>query len=185
MSINSEIPVLGFAAYSGTGKTTLLVKLLPLLSAKNIRTAVIKHAHHDFDIDHKGKDSYELRKGGARQMLVGSEKRWALIVENNENKKSTLKDFISFLNHDDLDLILVEGFKPEDIPKIELTRPSLGNPFFYTKDKSIIAIATDTELPEKTSLPVLDINNPGQIADFIIRNVIQKNGLAAHAGTCS
>ena len=183
MTIDPEIPVLGFAAYSGTGKTTLLTKLLPLLAARNIKTAVIKHAHHDFDIDHKGKDSYELRKAGARQVLVGSEKRWALIVENSENKKSTLKDFISFLNHDDLDLILVEGFKPEDIPKIELTRPSLGNPFFFIHDKSIIAVATDAELTEKTTLPVLDINNPQEIADFIIRKIIRKNELAADTGT--
>lgn len=183
MTRHSNIPVLGFAAYSGTGKTTLLIKLLPLLAAHNIRTAVIKHAHHDFDIDHQGKDSYELRKAGARQMLVGSERRWALMVENDETRTNTLQDFISYLNHEDLDLILVEGFKPENIPKIELTRPSLGNPFFYPRDKSVIAIATDAELSEKTTLPVLDLNDPGEIAGFIINNVMQNNKMTAHTGT--
>ena len=172
MTVLSNIPVLGFAAYSGTGKTTLLVKLLPLLNRQNIRTAVIKHAHHDFEIDYEGKDSYELRKAGASQILVGSEMRWALIAENELQKKTTLDDFISYLHHENLDLILVEGFKPENIPKIELTRPSLGNPFFYPKDKSVIAIATDAELSEQTSLPVLDINNPQEIADYIIKNII-------------
>lgn len=183
MTVDSKVPVLGFAAYSGTGKTTLLIKLLPLLNAQNIKTALIKHAHHDFEIDHEGKDSYELRKAGARQVLVGSEKRWALITENNTGRKTTLNDFISCLHQDDLDLILVEGFKPEIIPKIELTRPSLGKPFFYPLDKSIIAIATDEELPEETDLPVLDINNPKAIVDFIISNVIQTDKIKADTGT--
>jgi molybdopterin-guanine dinucleotide biosynthesis protein MobB len=167
MNIHSDIPVLGFAAYSGTGKTSLLVKLLPRLNEKGIRVGVIKHAHHTFDIDHEGKDSYELRKAGARQMLIGSDKRWALIAET-ENNKNRLGDFIEKLDHASLDLILVEGFKPESIPKIELTRPSLGNPLFYPEDKSVIAVATDAELPVKTTLPVLDLNNPDQIVEFIL-----------------
>ena len=169
----SAIPVLGFAAYSGTGKTSLLVKLLPLLNDKGIRIGVIKHAHHTFDIDHKGKDSYELRKAGARQMLIGSDKRWALIAET-ENNKNKLGDFIQKLDHENLDLILVEGFKPEVIPKIELTRPSLGNPLFYPEDKSVIAVATDAELPVKTSLPILDLNNPEQITEFIFHQFLNK-----------
>src|SRR5690606_35869045 len=118
MNKHHNTPVLGFAAYSGTGKTSLLVRLLPLLNEKGIRVGVIKHAHHTFDIDHEGKDSYELRKAGARQMLVGSDKRWALIAETESNK-NRLADFIGKLDHEFLDLILVEGFKPESIPKIE------------------------------------------------------------------
>lgn len=169
----SAIPVLGFAAYSGTGKTSLLVKLLPLLNEKGLRVGVIKHAHHTFDIDHEGKDSYELRKAGARQMLIGSDKRWALIAET-ENNKNRLGDFISKLDNEYLDLILVEGFKPEMIPKIEITRPSLGNPLFYPEDKSVIAVATDAELPVKTSLPVLDMNNPQQITEFIVKHFLNK-----------
>jgi len=172
----SAIPVLGFAAYSGTGKTSLLVKLLPLLNEKGIRVGVIKHAHHTFDIDHEGKDSFELRKAGAKQMLVGSDRRWALMVETDNNKNS-LGDFILKLDHENLDLILVEGFKPESIPKIELTRPTLGNPLFYPEDKSVIAVATDAELPVKTTLPILDLNNPEQIAEFIISRFLNKQSV--------
>ncbi|HEY5701960.1 MAG TPA: molybdopterin-guanine dinucleotide biosynthesis protein B, partial [Gammaproteobacteria bacterium] len=97
-------PVLGIAAYSGTGKTTLLVKLIPLLAARGIRVGLIKHAHHNFDIDQKGKDSYELRKAGASQMLIGSASRWALIVETDPSHENTLQDLIQYLDHDNLDL---------------------------------------------------------------------------------
>lgn len=183
MNNNQSTPVLGFAAYSGTGKTTLLVKLLPLLTRQNIRVAMIKHAHHTFEIDHEGKDSYKLRKAGAQQLLIGSEKRWALLVENHQQKKYKLSDFIAQLDHDTIDLVLVEGFKPVQIPKIELVRPALGNPLFYPEDNSVIAIATDADLPEKTELPVLDINNPEQIADFIINNFLPENNLSANTGT--
>ncbi len=167
-------PVLGFAAYSGTGKTTLLVRLIPLLYEMGIRVGVIKHAHHTFDIDHKGKDSYELRKAGASQMLIGSETRWAMIVETDTSKKNTLQDLILHLDHDKLDLVLVEGFKPEHIPKIELIRPSLGNPLFYPEDNSVIAVATDAELPAATTLPVLDLNNPEDIAEFIVNEFLPR-----------
>lgn len=183
MKKHPAIPVIGFAAYSGTGKTTLLIKLLPLLNKHNIRTGVIKHAHHTFDIDHKGKDSYELRKAGAEQMLIGSDKRWALIVENNSSTGKTLDDFINQLDHDRLDLILVEGFKPEAIPKVELYRPSLGHKPFYPEDESIIAVATDAELPVETGLPVLDLNNPEKIATFIIEQFLRIPDTDANTGT--
>lgn len=163
------IPVLGLAAHSGTGKTTLLEKVLPLLAAHGVRTGVIKHAHHDFDIDHEGKDSYRLRKAGARQMLIGSARRWALIVETDNHRKDTLNDLIQHLDHNGLDLILVEGFKPEQIPKIELVRTKLGQPLFYPEDGSIIAVATDGELSVQTSLPVLNLNDPVQVAEFIMQ----------------
>lgn len=164
-----DIPVLGFAAYSGTGKTTLLEKILPLLSARNIRTGVIKHAHHTFEIDHEGKDSYRLRKAGAQQVLVGSPQRWALVVETGTHKKISLNDFIQRLDYNELDLILVEGFKPERIPKIELVRPALGHPLFYPDDSSIIAVASDAGLPVTTTLPVLNINNAEEVAGFIMQ----------------
>ncbi len=167
------VPIVGFAAYSGTGKTTLLVNLLPIFVEREIRVGVIKHAHHTFDIDYPGKDSYELRKAGARQMMIGSENRWALMVETNVNESNTLNDHIHRMDLNDLDLILVEGFKPEVIPKIELVRPSLGKPLFYPEDKSIIAIATDDDLPVDTSLPVFDLNSPKIIAEFIIDNFIK------------
>ena len=164
----TQIPVVGFAAYSGTGKTTLLIKLLPILAKQNIRTGIIKHAHHTFEIDHPGKDSYELRKAGAKQMLIGSEKHWALMVETEKSNESVFNSLLENMHQESLDLILVEGFKPEAIPKIELVRPELGKPLFFPEDSSIIAIATDDELPVSTTLPVLDLNNPEQVAEFII-----------------
>jgi molybdopterin-guanine dinucleotide biosynthesis protein MobB len=122
-----DIPLLGFAAYSGTGKTTLLEQLIPELNQANIRVAMVKHTHHEkFDIDKPGKDSYRLRKAGAEQMLVASAKRWALMVEHPAQATLNEPDLFELLPHLDLskaDLILVEGFKHENISKIELHRP--------------------------------------------------------------
>ncbi|MGH8120261.1 MAG: molybdopterin-guanine dinucleotide biosynthesis protein MobB [Gammaproteobacteria bacterium] len=178
-----DIPVLGFAAYSGTGKTTLLEKILPLLSARGIRAGVIKHAHHTFEIDHEGKDSYRLRKAGAKQVLIGSARRWALMVETEPHRKDSLHELIRHLDHDNLDLILVEGFKPERIPKIELVRPRLGHPLFYPDDSSIIAVASDAELPVITSLPVLNINDAEEVANFIIQYLFQDRLIQPVTGT--
>ncbi len=161
-------PILGFAAWSGTGKTTLLVRLLPLLKARGLRVAVVKHAHHGFDIDHPGKDSYELRQAGATQMLIGSRQRWALMVENVDDADWSLSDLIRHLDMRSLDLILVEGYKPERIPKIEINRPSLGKPLLYQNDPSVIAIATDDAAAISTDLPLLDMNKPQEVADFIL-----------------
>lgn len=172
MNSSPTVPVLGFAAYSGTGKTTLLVKLLPLLAARSLRVGVIKHAHHTFEIDYPGKDSYELRHAGATQMLIGSRRRWALVVETGGEQPLSLADHIARLDHDQLDLILVEGFKPETIPKIELHRPSLGMPLLFPDDPGIIAIASDAPLTVATKLPLLDLNAPEQLRDFIIERFI-------------
>ncbi len=171
----NNIPILGIAAYSGTGKTTLLEKILPILKNAGVRTAVIKHAHHKFDIDHEGKDSYRLRKAGADQMLIGSEHRWALIVENSPGDITDLQYFLSRLDVNKLDLVLVEGFKPAEIPKIEIIRCELDNEPFYTKDISIIAIASNGKLKIPTILPLLDLNQPEQIAHFIISTFLPGN----------
>lgn len=168
MSVKAAIPVLGFAAYSGTGKTTLLVKLLPILNAQGLRVGMIKHAHHNFEIDHPGKDSYELRHAGASQMLVASRQRWALVVETPEAEESDLQNYLDHLDQQALDLILVEGFKPGDIPKIELHRPALGKPLIYPDDDSIVAVAHDAPAPLPIGCEQLDLNNPGHIAAFII-----------------
>jgi len=162
-----KTPLVGFLAYSGTGKTTLLVKLISVLSTKGIRVGMIKHAHHTFDIDQPGKDSYILRKAGACEMLIGSASRWALMVDAEKDQEFSLQDHILRLDQDNLDLILVEGYKLESIPKIELTRPSLGNDLFFPNDDNVIAIATDEPLTVETDLPMLDINNPDQIVSFI------------------
>ena len=169
MKIKSKVPVLGFAAYSGTGKTTLLVHLIPLLKKKGIEVGVIKHAHHDFEIDQPGKDSYEIRKSGATQMLIGSKKRWALMVENEETDQAIrLQEYIQHLDQNKLDIILVEGFKTEVLTKIELHRPSLGHPLICKSDESVIAVAADEKIDEKLGLDVLDLNNYNLIVQYII-----------------
>lgn len=164
------IPLLGICAYSGTGKTTLLTRLLPLLNARNLRVAVIKHAHHDFDIDQPGKDSYEIREAGAEQILIASRKRMALIKELHDKRdEPCLEECLSAIDNRNLDLVLVEGFKHEDISKIELHRSELKKPFLFSGDENIIAIATDMPLQLKTAQPVnLDLNNPEEIVEFII-----------------
>lgn len=169
--VQSKIPILGFAAFSGTGKTTLLKKLLPLLRERGLCIGMVKHTHHDFDIDQPGKDSYELRKAGASEMLVASGKRWALMVETEREGDPILQELISRLDQPNLDLILVEGFKHEAFEKIELHRPSRGKPLMFPDDTDIIAVATDGTLAEQTSLPILDINDANSIAEFILARI--------------
>lgn len=166
MSYDNKKPVLGFAAYSGTGKTSLLVKLLPLLQGKGLRVAMIKHAHHDFDIDQPGKDSYELRKAGAGQVLIASDYRRALITETPKGDEPELDELVSELNLDAVDLVLVEGFRHLAFPKIELHRPSTGKALIFPGDKNVIAIASDENI-ETDGLPLLDLNNTEVIADFV------------------
>ena len=160
--------LLGISAWSGTGKTTLLKKLIPALNEQGVRLAVIKHAHHKFDVDHPGKDSYELRKAGAHQMLIASDQRWALMVDKVEPQEPQLCDLISKLDLAQLDLVLVEGFKRESIPKLELHRPSLGKPLIYPEDENIIAIATDSPDHIITDLPVLDMADIEAVLAFVL-----------------
>ena len=174
--INASCPLLGFVAFSGTGKTTLLKQLLPLLKAQSLHIGMIKHAHHTFDIDIPGKDSYELRKAGAEQTLVASSKRWALMVETPQQEHDPqLNELIAHLNQDKLDIILVEGFKHIRFPKIELHRPALGNPLLFPDDPDIIAIAHDDKLTTNTTIPSLDLNSPEDIAKFVVQFIQQFN----------
>lgn len=164
----APIPMLGFSAFSGTGKTTLLTQLLPELKQRDIHVAVIKHAHHNFDIDKPGKDSYEIREAGAQQMLIASSKMMALMEKNQSNDADPrLSDLLPRLDTSKLDLILVEGFKHEAIAKIELHRPSLGKPLLFRDDPHIIAIASDETIADTQQLEVLNINDIPAIADFI------------------
>ena len=162
--IQSSLPMLGFAAWSGTGKTTLLEAMLPKLVEQGIRVAVIKHAHHNFDIDKEGKDSYRLRKAGAAQMLISSRYRRAMVTETPE-EEATLPQLIAQLDLNELDLILVEGFKKLSFPKIELHRAEIGKPWLFPEDNNIIAVASDT-LAE-TDLPKLDINDLDKLTAFV------------------
>ena len=166
-------PILGFcAAVSGIGKTTLITKLIPFLVAKGLRISVIKHAHHSFDIDHAGKDSFLLREAGTVQMLLGSRKRWALITEldriadRNTDLDIGLDELLAHLDQSLIDLILVEGFRHEPIPKIEIYRASVNKILLADNDSSIIAIASDAEV--QTFLPTLDLNNVPMLVEFIL-----------------
>ena len=171
-----ELPVLGFAAFSGTGKTTLLRKLIPLLAQQGLRVGIIKHAHHAFDIDIPGKDSYELRKAGVCQVLVASARRWALITETHEAGDPDLDVLVARLDPATIDLVLVEGFRHVPFPRIELHRHTLGNPLLHPYDPAIIAVACDYPL-DAGPLPVLDLNDVGAIAAFIIAWLNSKSPL--------
>jgi len=161
-------PLIGFAAWSGTGKTTLLEQIIPAFRENGLRIAIIKHAHHDFDIDHDGKDSFRLRKAGAVDTIVASGKRWALIHENEiTDDEPDLWQLLDQLNFDSLDLILVEGFKHESFPRIELYRTALNKPLMYPQDDKIIAIATDANDKMPHKIKKMDINNPIEIVTFI------------------
>lgn len=166
-----KLPILGIvAAGSNAGKTTVITQLLPALAIRNIRASVIKHAHHKFDIDHPGKDSYKIREAGAVQTLIASGKRWALMTEMTRmpehNDQANLDALLGELNPDYADLILVEGFKQAVIPKIEIHRPSLGLPLLADGDNNIIAVATDEAITCTT--PQLALNNIEMLCNFMI-----------------
>ena len=160
-------PIIGLCAYSGSGKTTLLEKLIPVFSSYQLKVAVIKHAHHSFDIDHPKKDSYKIRKAGAQQILISSRNRWALIHENEDSHSElTIEDALQQLRVEAIDFVIIEGYKTAPIPKIEIHRPDLGKALISNSDKHVIAIATDDKNIQ-SSLPLLDLNDPSQIANFI------------------
>ena len=144
------LPLLGFAAWSGTGKTTLLEQLIPILVSRGLRLGVLKHAHHDFDIDQPGKDSHRLRKAGASQMMVASRRRHARIMET-DLAEADFHQLLASFDQTCLDLLLVEGFKHEHFPKIELHRAAIGKPLLFPIDSDIIALASDQ--PQETALP--------------------------------
>lgn len=181
--MHKTIPVLGIVASgSNAGKTTLITQLIPELVKRSIRVSVIKHAHHAFDIDHVGKDSYKIREAGAVQTLIASGKRWALMTEMHRlpeaPSEANLIELIAQINPNYADLILIEGFKQamihqKPIPKIEVYRPSLDLPLLAATDNSIIAVACDADLT--LSIPLLNLNDIQQIADFIVLKIIQTN----------
>ncbi|HCG5964984.1 TPA: bifunctional molybdopterin-guanine dinucleotide biosynthesis adaptor protein MobB/molybdopterin molybdotransferase MoeA [Vibrio parahaemolyticus] len=164
-----NIPILGFAAYSGTGKTTLLEALLPKLTEAGLRIGMLKHAHHNFDVDKPGKDSYRLRKAGASQMLIASRNRFALMTETPE-AEAEFEYLLTRFDEDKLDVVLVEGCKNIAFPKIELHREEVGKPWLYPHDENIIAFASDSaELDSE--LPQMNINDLDAIAQFVLQYV--------------
>lgn len=163
--------VFGFAGYSGAGKTTLLEALIPRFVAAGLRVSLLKHAHHHFDIDQPGKDSYRLREAGCDEVLLVSGRRWALMHELRDAPEPSFDEQMARFS--DCDLVLVEGFKHMPIPKLEVYRPSVGKPLIAGEgNKTIVAIATDepAQLAQQTALPVLPLNDCTAIADFILQH---------------
>jgi molybdopterin-guanine dinucleotide biosynthesis protein B len=156
--------IFGFAGYSGSGKTTLIEKLVPLFVQQNLRVSLIKHAHHEFDVDQPGKDSFRHRHAGCMEVLVTSSRRWALMHELRGAEEPGLTEQIQHLSP--CDLVLVEGFKRERIPKLEIYRAGVGDSLLHSEDGNIVAIASDAKVD--TRLPLFDLNAPEAIAAFIL-----------------
>ncbi len=169
----TQTPVLGVAAFSGVGKTTLLRQVIPLLCDRGLRVGVIKHSHHAFEVDKPDKDSFVLRQAGAAQIVVASARRTALITDTLGAQETVpLSQLVQQVNDAGLDIILVEGFKYYPFPKIELHRPALGHPLLCHNDPTIIAVATDASLCIVMGIPILDLNDPIDIADFMHRRFL-------------
>ena len=160
--------VVGFAGYSGSGKTMLVEQLIPIFRMQGKRVSVVKHAHHRFDIDHVGKDTYRHREAGAFEVVVASDKRLALIREFEQPVQLSVHQLIAEL-YDGVDWVLVEGFKESDLLKIEVWRAESQKPARYMDDDFIVAIATDSpeQLPQATGLDVLDLNDPDSVVSWL------------------
>jgi molybdopterin-guanine dinucleotide biosynthesis protein B len=156
--------VLGIAGFSGSGKTTLIERIIPLLVRAGLRVSLIKHAHHEFDVDQPGKDSYRHRHAGCTEVLVSSARRWALMHELRDAAEPSLGEQLKHLAP--CDLVLVEGYKKEPIPKIEVHRRDAGLPLLHPADTNVIAVATDE--PLDTALPQLPLDDSDSIVQFIV-----------------
>jgi molybdopterin-guanine dinucleotide biosynthesis protein B len=167
LTLDARLPLLGIAAWSGTGKTTLLEQLLPRLADRGIRVAVIKHAHHGFDVDQPGKDSHRLRQAGAAPMLVASRARLALMMETPGRDEADLASLVEMVGLHRPDLVLVEGFKAWPLPKLELYRPDLGKSLRAEQDPWIRAVASDVPLSLPLDVQWLDLNDLDAITDWI------------------
>jgi molybdopterin-guanine dinucleotide biosynthesis protein B len=169
-----QTEILGLAGWSGAGKTTLVCALLPALVRRGISVSTLKHAHHNFDVDQPGKDSYEHRQAGATEVMVSSANRWALMHELRGAPELSSAELLARMSP--VDLVLIEGFKREAHDKLEVHRPALGMPPLYPEDPHVVAVASDQDLPGLT-LPRLDLNDVEAIADFIVAHC----GLATRA----
>ena len=157
----------GFAGWSGSGKTTLIEKLIPLFVKRGLRVSLIKHAHHTFDVDVPGKDSYRHRHAGAAEILVTSSRRWVLMHELRGEAEPTFDEQVKHLSP--CDLLLVEGFKHAPIPKLEVWRAEPGEPLLHPNDPHIVAVASDAKVD--TRLPLLNLNDHGRVAEFILAHL--------------
>ena len=159
--------VFGFAGWSGSGKTTLIEKLIPRFTGAGLRVSLIKHAHHTFDVDQPGKDSFRHRHAGAAEVLVTSSRRWALMHELRGAAEPSFDSHLAKLSP--CDIVIVEGFKHAPIPKLEVWRRSTGEPLLHPNDPHIVAVASDTKV--ETKLPLLDLNDEAAISSFILAHL--------------
>jgi molybdopterin-guanine dinucleotide biosynthesis protein B len=167
--MNPSMRIIGLAGWSGSGKTTLITKLIPCLLARGLRVSTLKHAHHGFDLDKPGKDSFVHRAAGATEVIISSAKRWAILHELRQEEEWDLADLVAKMSA--VDLVLVEGFKRDAFPKLEIHRAENGKPLLHPEDPHIVAVACDTALPD-VKIPLVDLNDIDKIADLLLQHAV-------------
>ncbi|HEY5380247.1 MAG TPA: molybdopterin-guanine dinucleotide biosynthesis protein B [Pseudolabrys sp.] len=168
--------IIGLAGWSGSGKTTLVTKLIPCLKARGTSVSTLKHAHHGFDLDTPGKDSFMHRAAGATEVIISSGKRWAMLHELRDEPEWDMADLVGKMSP--VDLVLVEGFKRDAFPKLEIHRVENGKPLLHPDDPHIVAVASDSALPD-AKVPVVDLNNIDAIADLLLKHAVAVSEAAA------
>ena len=170
--------IIGLAGWSGSGKTTLITKLIPRLIARGVKVSTLKHAHHGFDLDQPGKDSFFHRAAGATEVIISSARRWAILHELRDEAEWDLRALVTKMSP--VDLVLVEGFKRDAFPKLEVYRAENGKPLIHPEDPHIVAIASDVALPQ-VKIPVVDLNDIEAIADLLLKSAIPISAASATA----
>ncbi len=163
----TDMKIFGLAGWSGSGKTSLMVRLVPEIGARGFSVSTLKHAHRTFDMDRPGKDSYQHREAGAREVMVSSSARWALLHELRGEPEPDIEELVARMG--EVDLLLIEGFKAQHHDKIEVHRPALDKKLLAPGDRHIVAVASDAPVPE-AGVPVLDLDDTKSVADFILRH---------------
>jgi molybdopterin-guanine dinucleotide biosynthesis protein B len=170
MRYKEPMRIIGLAGWSGSGKTTLITKLIPCLLARGVRVSTLKHAHHGFDLDKPGKDSFMHRAAGATEVIISSAKRWAILHELREGEPEwDMTDLVAKMSP--VDLVLVEGFKRDTFPKLEIHRAENGKPLLHPDDPHIVAVACDSVLAN-VKLPVVDLNDIDKVADLLLEKAV-------------
>jgi len=171
--------IIGLAGWSGSGKTTLITKLVPRLLARGLKVSTLKHAHHGFDLDRPGKDSFMHREAGATEVIISSARRWAILHELREEEEWDLGALVAKMSP--VDLVLVEGFKRDAFPKLEIHRIANGKPLIHPEDPHIVAVASDSAVPQ-AKVPVVDLNDIEAIADLLLKHAVPINSALATQG---
>jgi molybdopterin-guanine dinucleotide biosynthesis protein B len=171
--------IIGLAGWSGSGKTTLVTKVIPVLVRRGLKVATVKHAHHEFDTDQPGKDSWLHRQAGASEVAIVSSRRWAIVHELSDEAEPSLFDMLAKLSP--VDLVIVEGFKRQSLPKLEVFRAAVGKPLLHPDDDCIVAIATDTPLAE-AQVPVLMLDDIEGLANVLQAEALPREQIAASVG---